>query len=250
MNRHYRTAYLMFSDRFRSRVSEQRFIDLWSQINRSEAGGVKSMEWNGHIDFTTDTGSGRPGQVSLPGSTSTSPARCHARECTSPRKSATGKSMISPACSLNPKGVSRHSKGMLWKRRRQAQGEHTRLGGTSRTGPKGPMSRGPITWLLPHLGAPSLIPFVGWSMTTRGQRVWLLLRHVIRRRSLPDCQGNPHERPRDPSPPNNTGPRRRCGGVGWTRKPVQHGSVNRRREPRRVGCGSVAGTWTDRRLHR
>jgi hypothetical protein len=62
VDRHYHTAYLMFSDKFRSRVSEQRFIEVWSQVNRS-ASGVESMEWNGHIDFTTDTGSGAPQAV-------------------------------------------------------------------------------------------------------------------------------------------------------------------------------------------
>lgn len=55
VDRHYRTAYRMFSDRFRSHVSEERFIEVWSQVNRS---AVRSMEWNGHIDYTTDTGSG------------------------------------------------------------------------------------------------------------------------------------------------------------------------------------------------
>jgi hypothetical protein len=60
VDRHYHNAYLMFSDKFRSRVSEEHFIDVWSQVNRS---GVRSMEWNGHIDFTTDTGSGAPQAV-------------------------------------------------------------------------------------------------------------------------------------------------------------------------------------------
>ena len=63
VNRHYRNAYLMFSDKFRERVSEQRFTEIWSQINRSNSGRVRSMEWNGHIDFTTDTGSGTPQAV-------------------------------------------------------------------------------------------------------------------------------------------------------------------------------------------
>jgi len=58
-DRHYHNAYLMFSDRFRGRVSEQKFIEFWSQLHRS-TGGVRSMEWNGNIDFTTDTGSGAP----------------------------------------------------------------------------------------------------------------------------------------------------------------------------------------------
>ena len=60
VSRHYRNAYLMFSDRFRARVSERRFIEVWSQVNRPDTGGVRSMEWNGLIDFATDTGSGAP----------------------------------------------------------------------------------------------------------------------------------------------------------------------------------------------
>jgi hypothetical protein len=60
MSRHYRNAYRMFSDKFRGRVSDQQFADVWSQVNRGAAGGVQSMQWNGLIDFTTDTGSGAP----------------------------------------------------------------------------------------------------------------------------------------------------------------------------------------------
>ncbi len=67
MDRHYHNAYLLFSDKFRARVSEQRFIEVWSQINRSASGGVKSMEWNRHIEFTTDTGSGARKRFSGPG---------------------------------------------------------------------------------------------------------------------------------------------------------------------------------------
>ena len=60
MRRHYHTAYMMFSDKFRARVIEERFARKWSEMNFGGAGGLKSMQWNGHIDYQSDTGSGAP----------------------------------------------------------------------------------------------------------------------------------------------------------------------------------------------
>jgi hypothetical protein len=53
----YHDAYLLFSDRFKARVTEQRFTDAFKSLDLPEAGGLQSISWNGVAVFdNTDSG--------------------------------------------------------------------------------------------------------------------------------------------------------------------------------------------------
>lgn len=48
----YSAAYGLFTDRFRERVSEQRFTQAYKELNAHPVGGgIKGMEWNGLVEF-------------------------------------------------------------------------------------------------------------------------------------------------------------------------------------------------------
>jgi hypothetical protein len=51
----YRNAYAMFTQRFRDRVSPQKFADAYKDLNAHPVGGgIKGMEWNGLVEFEDD----------------------------------------------------------------------------------------------------------------------------------------------------------------------------------------------------
>jgi hypothetical protein len=52
----YPAAYAMFTQRFKDRVTLQRFTDAYKDLNANPVGGgIKGMEWNGLVEFEDDS---------------------------------------------------------------------------------------------------------------------------------------------------------------------------------------------------
>jgi hypothetical protein len=57
----YHDAYMRFSDRFKQRVPEEQFTEIWDTAIRQNMalGRVKKINWNGRAIFDDDAGTGR-----------------------------------------------------------------------------------------------------------------------------------------------------------------------------------------------